>query len=649
MKLSIIIVNFNVKYFLEACLQTVLIALDGIDSEVIVVDNASSDGSVEWISAKFPNIKIIANNVNVGFSKANNQAIRIAKGTYVLLLNPDTVVEATTFSDCIRFMEEHPDAGALGVSMIDGNGYFLPESKRGFPSPDAAFFKLSGLYRLFPKSAVINRYYLGHLSNKETNPIEVLAGAFMFIRKKVLDEIGLLDESFFMYGEDIDLSWRIVQANYKNYFLPAVRILHYKGESTKKASFNYVKMFYQAMIIFAQKHFKSANTNWFIGVLKMAIYLKAILAFCTSMLKRLAPFVVDALLIFGGLLLIKNFWEHNVKSAEHVHYPAFYTFLILPTYIAIWLVGVFFSGGYDKQFRWQRLIRGVLFGALVISVAYAFLPKTLQFSRALVVLGTAWSITVMTFWRFIASLFDKQLYQEEKENKRILIVGEQDEATRIVNLLAQFKVKQEVIGFVNPQSANSNANYIGAITQLAVLIKAFQINELIFCGKNVSASVILDQMTALKGQCNFKIVGKEGVSIVGSNSKDTAGDSYTIDLRYSLSNTSQIRNKRLFDLLMCLFFGIGVPYFMLRSKNSKMLYANWWSVLIGAKTWMGYSHFESVPSGNQLPSIKPSVFNLATAYQMEKEEDLKLKMDIYYAKSYSLSLDYFLLMNIVRI
>jgi GT2 family glycosyltransferase len=283
MKLSVIIVNYNVRYFFEQCLVSVFAALQGVDGEVWVVDNASTDGSVEMVRIKFPKVRLIANKKNIGFSKANNQAIRQAQGKYILLLNPDTVVQEDTFRQCINFMETHTEAGGLTVKMIDGKGHFLPESKRGFPSLWASFCKIFGLTTLFPNSKVFARYYLGHLDKNSTNAIEILPGAFMFLRAKTLQATGLLDEQFFMYGEDIDLSYRILQHGFKNYYLPDSQIIHYKGESTKKGSLNYVIVFYKAMILFAQKHFSKQKQKHFVALIKLAVFVRA----TASILKRI--------------------------------------------------------------------------------------------------------------------------------------------------------------------------------------------------------------------------------------------------------------------------------------------------------------------------------------------------------------------------
>jgi GT2 family glycosyltransferase len=255
MLLSVIIVNYNVKYFLEQCIHSVLRSSIASDIEIIVVDNLSTDGSLEYLIPRFPNVKFIANDANLGFSKANNIGIKQAQGKYILLLNPDTVVGEHVLENCCRFMDENQQAGAIGVKMIDGSGVFLPESKRGFPTPWVAFCKIVRLNKLFPKSRLFGRYHVRFLDENKINEVDVLVGAFMLLRKTALDKSGLLDETFFMYGEDIDLSYRIKTAGYKNFYLPE-RILHYKGESAHANDARYIYLFYEAMYIFYHKHFR---------------------------------------------------------------------------------------------------------------------------------------------------------------------------------------------------------------------------------------------------------------------------------------------------------------------------------------------------------------------------------------------------------
>jgi GT2 family glycosyltransferase len=275
MNLSIIIVNYNVKYFLEQCLCSVIKAASGIQHEIIIVDNASSDGSREYLEKKFLNIRFTWNETNRGFAKANNQALQMACGEFILFLNPDTILPEDCFQKCVQYLSNHTEAGALGVCMYDGSGKFLKESKRGFPTPLAAFFKLTGLSTLFPKSAYFSRYHMGHLPPALNHETDVLAGAFMMVRKKVLDITGGFDESFFMYGEDIDLSYRIQKAGYKNLYFAECPILHFKGESTRSGTLNYVRLFYGAMAIFARKHYGSMSAGIFSFSIHLAIWIRA--------------------------------------------------------------------------------------------------------------------------------------------------------------------------------------------------------------------------------------------------------------------------------------------------------------------------------------------------------------------------------------
>ncbi|MDE5550329.1 MAG: glycosyltransferase family 2 protein [Bacteroidaceae bacterium] len=277
MKLSVVIVNYNVRYYLEQCLLSVEKALCGVNGEVFVVDNASTDDSMAYLKSRFPWVRYIENQKNLGFSKANNQAIVQARGEYVLLLNPDTIVGERSLRECIDFMDGHPQAGMCGVGMLKVDGSFAPESRRGIPTPFVAFCKMSGLSALFPKSRLFGRYYMQYLNKQSINPIEIVSGAFMFIRKEALDKVGLLDETFFMYGEDIDLSYRVLKAGYQNYYIPT-NILHYKGESTKKDSIRYVNAFHKAMVIFFKKHFAHCSFLYS-AFITLAIVVKGVMAY----------------------------------------------------------------------------------------------------------------------------------------------------------------------------------------------------------------------------------------------------------------------------------------------------------------------------------------------------------------------------------
>lgn len=286
MKLSIIIVNYNVKYYLEQCLHAIDKASRRTqhEVEVFVVDNNSTDGSVEYIKERFPGTTIIDNHENVGFARANNQAIEMSKGEYVMLLNPDTIIGEETLNKCISFLDSHKDAGALGVKMLKSNGTFALESRRGIPTPFTSFCKMTGLCTLFPQSRIFGRYYMQYLDKEKPNRIEIISGACMVIRRKTMELSGTLDETFFMYGEDIDMSYRLLKTGYNNYYLPAP-ILHYKGESTEKSSYRYVYVFYKAMLIFFRKHYGHYSILLSLPI-KSAICFKAVCTYILEQMKK---------------------------------------------------------------------------------------------------------------------------------------------------------------------------------------------------------------------------------------------------------------------------------------------------------------------------------------------------------------------------
>lgn len=305
MILSVIIVSYNVKHYLTQCLKSIFASdIPKEEYEVLVIDNASSDGTPQYIQqqfpkAEFPNLKFTAGERNVGFGKANNVCVKHSHGKYILFLNPDTVVGKTTLRESIEFAENHPDMGGHGVMMLKDNGDFALESRRGLPTPWVSFCKMSGLQKLFPKSKMFGRYYMNYLDRNQSSPIDIISGAYFFTTRAALDKVGLFDENFFMYGEDIDLSYRMLLAGYQNYYLPTP-ILHYKGESTHKSTFRYVHVFYGAMLTFFKKHFR---TYW-LGVslpVKFAILVKALLALTMGQMKKLKEF----------LLPIKKYKHHR--------------------------------------------------------------------------------------------------------------------------------------------------------------------------------------------------------------------------------------------------------------------------------------------------------------------------------------------------
>lgn len=638
-KLSVVIVNYNVRYFLEQALLAVRKASEGLAVEVFVVDNHSADDSVEMVRQQFPECILIANQDNPGFSIANNQAIAQARGEYILLLNPDTVVREDTFRQCIEFMDAHPEAGGLGIHMIDGSGAFLPESKRGFPSPFVAFCKAFGLSTLFPKSRTFNQYHLGYLSEHETHEVEVLSGAFMWLRKSVLDEIGWLDETFFMYGEDIDLSYRIVEAGYKNYYFPGSSIIHYKGESTRKGSLNYVRTFYQAMIIFARKHFTGKKARSFILMIQLAIYFKAFITLLGNTGKRIALPLLDAALIFWGLYWLRGFW-----AVYFYQNPDYFTSQIVlvnfPLYTSIWIGAMYFSGGYDPPLNLRRLIRGLFIGTILIAAVYGFLPMEYRSSRALIILGATWAVLSTVLLRGIRHFIrHRDLDVGRERPRKLAIAGSLKESERVQQLLHQARVQRNFIGNIAPTAKTASGDAcLGNLSSLDTLVHMYKINELIFCSKQVPYADIIHWMQKLGSGVEYKIVPPGSQSIIGSSSRNHSGELYTVEVRFAIGTPMSRRNKRVFDLLTTAGLVLLSPLLLWTIEHKAGFVLNCLKVLFGRKTWVGYVPVSAADTA--LPRLQPGVVSPADALQVpELDEATRHRLNFFYAKDFRASHD----------
>lgn len=648
MKLSVIIVNYNVKYFLEQALHSVRKAIQGIDAEIFVVDNNSVDGSCDMVKRKFPEVILIENKENTGFSKANNQAIHMAKGEYILLLNPDTVVEEDCFSKTIGFMDHTPDAGATGVKMIDGKGHFLPESKRGLPTPRVAFYKMFGLAALFPRSKRFGKYHLGYLDKNKTHSVEVLAGAFMMLRRSVLEKIGLLDEDYFMYGEDIDLSYRITQAGYKNYYFPDTTIIHYKGESTKKTSINYVFIFYRAMITFAQKHYTQKHARAFSALINIAIYIRAGIAICMRVVQQLYRPVLDFVLIYAGLFLAKEYWETTFKVTEGMatYYPATFMTVNGLIYTLLWIAGLYLAGAYEKPRSFLSILNGILLGSLAISVFYAFAPESYRFSRALIVLG-ALSAMILAYLNrlLIYAIKYKKLNPGMSLDTKTIIVGNKDEVSRVQNLLIKSKATCEYAGYVSIDTQEeTDDHFLGHVSQLAEIVDLFKVEEIIFCSKDISAQQIIQWMGHIrKPDIQFKIVPEESLFIIGSNSKNAPGDFYTLEINLSLSTPLQLKKKRVFDVLVSILLIPVSPVLLIFINKRFNYFSNIFKVLFGEKTWVGYA---AVENNKVLPKIRSGVLTPLDSLGKKNINNVTAqKLNFLYAKDYSIEKDLLILLG----
>ncbi len=631
--LSVVIVNYNVEYFLEQCVNAVESASKQLKVQVFVVDNNSIDGSVAMVRAKFPNVNVIANKENVGFSRANNQAIHQSDARYILLLNPDTVIEEDTFNKTVSFMDENPDAGGLGVRMVDGKGKFLPESKRGLPTPTVSFYKIFGLASIFPKSKTFGQYHLGYLSEFEINEIDVLSGAFMLMRSETLDKVGLLDEQFFMYGEDIDLSYRIQLGGYKNYYFPQTKIIHYKGESTKKSSVNYVFVFYRAMILFANKHFSNNNAKLFSLAINLAIYFRASMALGNRLVKKAALPAIDFTVFLTGLLLITNQWTNH-----DIHFPDFTLKVQIPIYTIVWLFSALIFGVYDKGVSRKTILKSTFFGTIFILTIYALLPKDWQFSRLYILTGAIWVIFGFYLIRFFGNLFKTNSFSFPKApKKRFAIIGNEEEFKRVEFILSNTYPSIDVVHGIGIGEAYTNS--VGLKDQIDQIVDIHKINELIFCSKDLTSKEIIEVMTKINSlEIDFKIAPPETSYLIGSNSIDTSGDLYALNFN-AISKPENLRSKRILDFMLSLSLLLISPVLIFTFKNKSRFLKNLFQILTGKKTFVGYfsSKYSNV---KKLPSIKEGVLR---PFQVNKkaEDDSNL----FYAKNYKLALDFMIIIN----
>lgn len=615
-KLSVIIVNYNVEHFLDQCLHSVQRASLACSVETIIVDNASVDGSLKMLASKYPAFKVIGNTENVGFSKANNQALRMAKGEYVLLLNPDTVVAEDTFTKVVAFMDDHSEAGGLGTLMVDGKGRFLPESKRGLPTPAVAFYKIFGFSKIFPKSKRFGQYHLGHLSKNETNEVDVLSGAFMLMRSSALEKVGLLDEDYFMYGEDIDLSYRLQKGGYKNYYFADTSIIHYKGESTKKSSVNYVLIFYKAMVIFAKKHFSGKNALLFSSLINLAIYLRAFLALISRVIAKSFLPAIDFLYIVVGLYGLTNYWKMS-----SIEFPVDLIKYSIPIYSVVWISTAFINGSYDFPIKLLKYFRSVIFATIIILVAYAVLPKPYQFSRLFIFAGAAWALAYFLISRlFLHFTIGGRFRLFTKSIQRFYILADSSEFQRISSLLSQTQVKSSAIVQVDSESTETPKS-----------------GEIVFSAKDMGYKEIISKMTNWTShQQDFKIAPPNSTLLIGSNSIDTAGDLYLFN-NNTLNTKENKRKKRIFDTVLSLLILMGMPVLIFSQDNKAKYAQNIRDVFLGRLTFVGYSDTE-MKTDVRLPKMREGLLSPADIIEIDTP-GVREKLNILYTRDYSMRKD----------
>jgi GT2 family glycosyltransferase len=625
-QVSVVIVNYNVEHFLELCLESVFKNFEGISSEVLVVDNHSSDGSCALVKKKFPQAILIENQENVGFSKANNQGILQAKGEFILLLNPDTILPGNCISQCLDFMKNQPEAGCLGARMLDGSGSFLPESKRGLPTPWVSFCKAFGLSFLFPNSSSFGKYHLSYIPENQTAEVDVLSGAFMFIRKKALDQAGLLDESFFMYGEDVDLSFRLQKTGFKNYYHSKVSIIHFKGESTKRGSISFVKHFYKAMLLFSKKHF-SQNP-----LFSLFIYVGIGVRASIALLRRFWNWIGNPAIEFGlayfGMVFIKNWWELNFKGLPGM-YPDIFIRLLIPGYLLIWIGSIRLISRFSDEYGHQSIIKGIAVGTVLISGFTNFFDDY-RFSKGLILIGAVWTYVVVSA-RFILAqwLNGKRGKLKINRQSRWLIVGNEGEFKRVKAIFPISEKDNQVLGWVgdgNPEQVG----WMGKISEIKELAYRLGIDQLLFCFGGISEELALNQIQNLNGSgLQFSFLGGHSDFIVSSSEKHKRGLIFQSETIPAICLPYNLRLKRLADISICILLLGLFPFLFWKFRSVSGFFSGMIMVLAGKKSWIGLANNDLAGFG-----VKQGIISMRDLAGPEQNEIVIKALDELYRKEF---------------
>ena len=574
MDLSVIIVNYNVRQFLENALVSMMRAMEGLQGEVFVVDNASDDGSVEMLKAKFPHVHLIANDTNLGFARANNLALKKAKGKYFLLINPDTIVQEDTFRVMIDFFERNPDVGLAGCKILNPDGTLQLPCRRSFPTPWVAFTKTFGLSALFPNTRLFGRYNLTYLNPDESYEVEAVSGSFMMVTREAYERIGGLDEIFFMYGEDLDWCYRLSQAGLKVFYVHSTKIIHFKGESTRRSSLDEIKVFYRAMEIFVEKHF---DASFFVkSFLKLGIILRTAVAIAGKIGRALISATADALIVDAALIVGELLYFGHLFRFPIYAYPIVWSIPVLIVVATLWMLGLYGSNRYSVS----RAMAGVFLSFTVVS-AIVFFAKDFAFSRAVVLISACLSIIAIPGWRllFVLSGRSRGASRGRKSlfGRRTIIVGTGSSALELLRRLrARIDDGFDVVGFVDVSRRTvgekiGGLEVIGSIDNVGKIITERRVGEVIFSTDGLSYTDILSVIGRSNNlNVNFRLVPNSLEAIIGKTRIDDLDTIPLVEIEYNIHSASNRLFKRMFDICLSLLLLMTVyPLALVRSIVAK--------------------------------------------------------------------------------
>jgi len=556
---SVIIVNYNVRDFILHALQSIKKALKNLDHEIIVVDNASVDGSPEFIKSQFPDVILIENEKNVGFAAANNIALKQAKGEYLVLINPDTLVQEDTFTSLMNFMKTHPDAGAATCKILNPDGSFSLDSRHSIPSPSTAIWKILGLSKIFPKNKIFGQYNLTYLDPDDTYPVDAISGSFMFIRREAFLDTGLLDEDFFMYCEDIDYCHRLNNTGWKIYYVPESNIIHYKGESTKKDNIDYVINFNKSLYLYFKKHFQSKYLGVFKWFILAGVSLRGLFIYIKNFIGRNFAALLD-LIILNLVLFITFYVRFELKSGFEIS-EFFNRYIFVNLMASMSFLGTAYAIDLYRKLKYSivEIFKTNLISFLLVASVTFFLNQ-LAFSRMVVLISFVICTITMIGWRIALRITNRDSQSTLSKSlfrRRVVIVGTDENTRRLLSKMRdQAKIGFDVIGIISEDEKKIGSEIAGfeivaSLNNLERYVKLESISQVIFSTHSLPYELIIKTISKIKNpRVEFKVVPENMEVIIGKSSVERLSDFNLVEIDYAIGKSFNRFSKRIFDILL---------------------------------------------------------------------------------------------------
>ena len=678
MKLSIIIVSYNVKDYVKQCIRSIYNStLDSSSYEIIVVDNDSHDGTVRELKKSFPKLIIKKNSKNLGFSKAVNIGIALAKGDFISIINPDIILGKETFAKLIDYLNHNNKTGCIGPRILNSDGSIQHSCKRSLPTPISALWRLLGIDKVFPKSKFFGKYNLTYLDINKTHKVDAISGAFMLIKRKVVKEVGLFDERFFMFGEDLDYCYRINQKKYDIIYNPSTEIVHYKGESVKQAPYNMVNIFYSAMLIYFDKY-SSNHRYWsfFSFFIKVGLKIHRSAAFIQLLLSKVYSLILDSISILISFSFSIYFWYSFNYSQNITVSDISYHGLLIINFLISWYVASIITRIYRRNHFTQSLLFLTLVITFLVSSTTTYFISYFAYSRAVLLLATFLSSFPIIGWRVIIKIFANRNVKSFGSlknffDRRILIIGADKETVKVGDKIGSNPYNNiKLIGFIDTENFSHIDTFLGKIEYLDDIVINNNINEIIIREGYYDSSKMFSLIKLLnKLNLSLKIIPKGDDIILGKGTIEEINGIDLLSYKVSFLERNNILIKRIFDLffsmllislsipiqIICLalngiskktIWGLGdhkfdIYYFKTKFKFIRMI-PLLYSILFGRTSFVGSEILDSDET-NPNNILKPGMTGI---YKLNKNNN---KYDYFYLENYSLLLDIEIIFKTLRI